>query len=248
MTVPILVVTIRQAALSSVSGPDTWGGCICWSNLLIGQLFWRELFGMLTFPPLPEGHDDLLEHAGHRDSEQPTEQTEEFCAGEECEESYNGMNPDCSAENARGQYLPQDNPHEQHDKNSHGQHHHPSLWESRQDAQRRYDKGPDHRDKVEQKEERPQQSRVWDAQQRQHNAGTQGSGEREQRRAPEVPTQAGVERAQQEVDGIPLIGRSFVAEPGDHAGTIQKKVDAERDNDDEIDDVVEQPGQERKQP
>src|SRR5216684_4137826 len=140
----------------------------------------RELFWMLTFPPLPDSYDDLLEHAGNRYSEEPTEQSEEFCAGEEREKGHNGMNPDCSAEDAWCQDLPQDNPHEQRHKNSHGEHHHPSLWYSRQDTQRRYHKGAYHRDKVEQKEERSQQSGIRDAQQRQYNAGTQGPCQREQ--------------------------------------------------------------------
>jgi hypothetical protein len=76
----------------------------------------RELFGVLAFPPLPEGHGDLLEHAGNRYGEQSTEQAEEFSTGEEREEGHDGMNPDRSAEDARRQDLPQDNSHEQRHK------------------------------------------------------------------------------------------------------------------------------------
>jgi len=56
---------------------------------------------MLIFPPVPESHDDLLEHTSHRDSEKPPKQAEEFCASEERENGDNGMNSNCTAENAR---------------------------------------------------------------------------------------------------------------------------------------------------
>src|SRR5215472_13850675 len=91
--------TSLQAASNLMYGADTGGGYICWSNplfcherrLLKGHLFWGELFGMLIFPPAPEGHDDLLERASHRDSQEPAQQSEEFCAREEREQSHDGM-------------------------------------------------------------------------------------------------------------------------------------------------------------
>src|SRR6266568_4551193 len=100
--------TSLRAASNSMSGADTGGGYIYWSNLLFwqyrglskGQLFWGELVGMLIFPPVPEGHDDLLEHASNRDSQEPAQQSEEFCAREEREQGHNGMNSHCFAEDA----------------------------------------------------------------------------------------------------------------------------------------------------
>ena len=50
-----------------------------------------------------------MEHASNRDSEEPSKQSEAFCAGEEREQSHNGMNSNCFTENARPWYLPQDN-------------------------------------------------------------------------------------------------------------------------------------------
>ena len=55
---------------------------------------------MCKFPSVPDCHDDLLEDASNRDSEEPPKQSEEFCAGEEREKGHNGMNAHCLAENA----------------------------------------------------------------------------------------------------------------------------------------------------
>ena len=55
---------------------------------------------MLIFPPVPESHDDVLENASNRYSEQPPKQSEEFSAGEEREKGHDGMDPDCFAEDA----------------------------------------------------------------------------------------------------------------------------------------------------
>ena len=68
------------------------GGEIERQDLGREQLFWRELFGMLIFPPVPKSHGDLLENASHRYSEEPPKQSEEFCASEERENGHNGMN------------------------------------------------------------------------------------------------------------------------------------------------------------
>src|SRR5260221_10494078 len=76
--------------------------------------FWRELFGMRIFPPVPESRDDLLEHASHRDREKPPEQAEEFCAGEERENGHDGMNSHGTAENAWCEDHSHHNPQEQH--------------------------------------------------------------------------------------------------------------------------------------
>src|SRR5713101_1701146 len=119
---------------------------------------------MLIFPPVPEGHDDLLEHASHRDSQEPS-----------------------------------------------------------------------------------QQCRIWDVQQREPNAGTQGAYQRLQQRATKVPAQALIEIAQEEVDRVPLSYRRFVAEPAHDARAVNHKVDAERDHQDEGDDVAKKHDQERKQ-
>jgi hypothetical protein len=67
--------------------------------LLKRQLFWRELFGVLMFPPVPESHDNLLENASNRYREEPSQQSEEFPAREEREQGHNGMNSNRPAEN-----------------------------------------------------------------------------------------------------------------------------------------------------
>ena len=203
---------------------------------------------MFLFPPVPESHDDLLENASNRDSEQPAKQSEEFGASEEREKGDDGMNSNGCAENAWREDLPDDNPLKKCDKYSYNERHYPPLWESRQDTQYSYHIGPDHRNKVEEKEERSQQSGIGDAQQREPHAGTQGTDERKQQRAAKVPAHALVEGAQQEGDGASLCCRSFEAEPANDARTVNDKVDTERDHDDEGDDVAEQPGQERERP
>src|SRR6266478_2532900 len=96
--------------------------------------------------------------------------------------------------------LPHDYPLEQRHIHTHDQHHRPPLWESRQDAQRFYRIGAYDGDKVEEKEQHCQQSRVGDAQQCEPDAGTQGAYERKQQGAPKVPTQALIEGLQQEVE------------------------------------------------
>ncbi len=158
------------------------------------------------------------------------------------------MNSNGTAENAWRQYHPHHNPQEQHHKQSHNQHHHPSLWESRQDTQRCYHIGPYHRDKVQENEEHCQQSCIGDMQQREQNACTQGTNQRKQQRPPKIPAQALIEGVQQEGDGAPGGCRSFEAEPANDTRAVNDKVDTERDHNNEVEDVPEQPGQERKQP
>ena len=53
---------------------------------------------------------------------------------------------------------------------------------------------------------------------------------------------------QQEVHGVSTSYRRFETEPANDAWAINDKVDTERDHDDEVDDVGEQPAQEREQP
>src|SRR5712692_7155467 len=202
---------------------------------------------MLIFRPVPESHDDLLEHASNRDSQEPAQQSEEFCAREEREQGHNGMNSHGFAEDAWPQYLPQDNPLEKRHIHRHNEHHHPPLWQSRQDRQRRYHNGTDHRDKEKEEEKHSQQCRIWDVQQREPNAGPQGAYQRLQQRATKVPAQALIEIAQEEVDRVPLSYRRFVAEPAHDARAVNHKVDAERDHQDEGDEVAKKHDQERKQ-
>src|SRR6516165_10572539 len=119
--------------------------------LFQGHFFSREQFGMCFFPSMPESHDDLLKHASHRDRQEPPEQSEEFCACEECKNGHNGMHSYGTAKNAWCKDLSHDDTKEQHQKNSHDQRHHPSLRESCQNTQCCYDIGPDHWQKVQQK-------------------------------------------------------------------------------------------------
>ncbi len=172
---------------------------------------------MLLFPPVPESHEDLLENASNRHSKQPAKQSEEFGAREEREKGDDGMNSNGCAENAWREDLPDDHPLKKREIYSDHERHYPPLWESRQDTQHSYHVGPDHRHKVEEKEERSQQSRIGDAQQREPNAGPQGTDERKQQRAAKVPAQALVEGAQQEGDGASLGCRSFEVEPAKDA-------------------------------
>src|SRR6266516_6412883 len=203
---------------------------------------------MLIFPPVPESHGDLLEDAGNRDSKEPSKHSEEFCAREEREQGHNGMKASGFAENAWCQNLHNDNSLTKRHIHSHYQHHHPPLRQSRQDTKSFYHIGTYHRDKIEEKEERSQQSGILNVQQRESNAGTQGSYECKQQRAPKVPAHTLIEGVQQEIDGAPLSCRSFEAEPTNDARAIKDKVDTECDHEDEVDDVGEQPDQERKCP
>src|SRR4249920_3597791 len=52
----------------------------------------------------------------------------------------------------------------------------------------------------------------------------------------------------QKGDSAPLMYRSFEAEPANNTSAVQDKVDTERDHDDKVEDVAQQPDQERKQP
>src|SRR6266567_8758955 len=203
---------------------------------------------MLLFPPVPESHEDLLENASNRHSKQPAKQSEEFGAREEREKGDDGMNSNGCAENAWREDLPDDHPLKKREIYSDHERHYPPLWESRQDTQHSYHVGTYHRDKVEEKEERSQQSCVWDVQQRQPNTGSQCSYECNQQISPKVSTQALIDGVQQEVNGVSTSYRSFEAEPANDAWAINDKVDTERDHDDEVDDVGEQPAQEREQP
>src|SRR5207249_4663660 len=144
---------------------------------------------------------------------------------EEREKGHNGMDSDCFAENAWREDLPYDNRLEKRDIHSHHERHHPPLRESRQDTQRSYHIGTDHRDKVEEKEERSQQSCVWDVQQRQPNTGSQCSEECNQQSPPQVSTQALIEGVQQEVNGVSTSYRRFETEPAKDAWAINDKVD-----------------------
>jgi hypothetical protein len=51
----------------------------------------------------------------------------------------------------------------------------------------------------------------------------------------------------QESDCVSLINRSFEAEPANDTRTVEDKVDTKRDHDDEVEEIAEQPDQERKQ-
>src|SRR5207248_8815908 len=82
--------------------------------------------------------------------------------------------------------LPDDNRLEKRDINGHDERHHQPLGKSRQDTQYPCHVGTNHRDKVEEKEERSQKSRVWDVQQRQPNTGSQCSYEPNQHIPPKV--------------------------------------------------------------
>src|SRR3989440_10632866 len=196
---------------------------------------------MLLFPPAPESHEDLLENASNRHSKQPAKQSEEFGAREEREKGDDGMNSNGFAENAWREDLPDDNPLKKRDIYSYNERHYPPLWESRQDAQRSYHVGTYHRHKVEEKEERSQQSCIGDAQQREPNAGTKGTDERQQNRAAKVPAHALVEGAQQEGDGASLCCRSFEAQPANDARTVNDKEKLEVTKKDEVMMVVNRP-------
>src|SRR5438046_10558402 len=121
---------------------------------------------MRLCPPVPESHEDLLENASNRHSKQPAKQSEEFGAREEREKGDDGMNSNGCAENAWREDLPDDNPLKKCDKYSYNERHYPPLWESRQDTQYSYHIGPDHRNNVEEKEERCQPRGIASAQPR----------------------------------------------------------------------------------
>jgi len=145
---------------------------------------------MLLYPSVPESHNDMLEDASNRDSEEPSNQSEEFCTCEERENGHDGMHSHGSAENAWCKYLPHHNPQEKHHENSHDQHDSPSLWESRQDTQRRYQIRAYHWKKIQEKEKDRQHSCIRNMQECKHNSGTQSSSQRKQKRTPKIPAQA----------------------------------------------------------
>src|SRR6266702_687842 len=74
---------------------------------------------MLLYPSVPESHNDMLEDASHRYSEEPSYQSEEFCTCEERENGHNGMHSHGTAENAWCKYLPHHNPQEKFFLNDH---------------------------------------------------------------------------------------------------------------------------------
>src|SRR5205085_8282795 len=135
----------------------------------------------------------------------------------------NGMDSDCFTDDAWIEDLPDENRLEKRDIHTHHARHHPPLRENRQHTQRSYHIGTNHRDKVEEKEERSQQSRVWDVQQRQPNTGSQCSYEPNQHIPPKVSTQALIEGMQQKVDGVSTVYRRFEAEPANDAWAINDK-------------------------
>lgn len=215
--------------------------------LLRRSTFHGELFRMLRFPVLPEGLNHFLNDTSNGDGEEASEDTEEFGTGEESKERDDGMKANGLAENARCHDLPQHDLLQENHKDGNDQHSDPALGESGEDNEDGADVAADHGDEEKEKKDDGQQSGELNVQEKEENACTQSSDGCKQQKAAKVAADALIQHVDKQGNRAAIRYRSFVAEPVYNASAIQDKVDAERDNDDERDDIAECTGEQRQQ-